>query len=174
MNLFSPIPHSAPEPIPTASLRGFTLLEVIVVTAIIGIMASFLVGILIQDNDRVARLEAGRFLAVMNELMDEAILTGAAYKVSFSTSSYTIEPLLTTESSGSIDGLLGERRLAEGITLAVTIFDIAEEDETLDRRVVVEPLGEVSEFEVVFIGDNSEYWLTQDNKGQLVISEQAR
>ena len=49
-----------------------------------------------------------------------------------------------------------------------------EEDETLDRRVVVEPLGEVSEFEVVFIGDNSEYWLTQDNKGQLVISEQAR
>ena len=115
MNLFSPIPHSAPEPIPTASLRGFTLLEVIVVTAIIGIMASFLVGILIQDNDRVARLEAGRFLAVMNELMDEAILTGAAYKVSFSTSSYTTEPLLTTESSGSIDGLLGERRLAEEV-----------------------------------------------------------
>ena len=42
---------------------GFTLLEIMVVTAIIGVMATLLVGAVMQDNDRTAKLEAERFMA---------------------------------------------------------------------------------------------------------------
>ena len=49
--------------------RGFTLIEIMVVVVIAAVMVS-LVGIRInRDNDRIASLEANRFMAILNEVL---------------------------------------------------------------------------------------------------------
>jgi type II secretion system protein H len=55
---------------------GFTLIELIVVVAIIGIFASFIAAKVSRDSDRIARLEAKRFVALVAEARDESIISG--------------------------------------------------------------------------------------------------
>ena len=54
--------------------QGFTLIEIIVVVAIIGIIVAFVVIKISRDTDRLASLEAKRFQALIYEVRDEAII----------------------------------------------------------------------------------------------------
>ncbi len=57
-------------------MSGFTLLEMMLTVGLIALTATF-VGISISSSDsRVARLEAERFVALLNLAQDESILTG--------------------------------------------------------------------------------------------------
>ena len=57
-------------------ISGFTLLEMMLTVGLIALTATF-VGISISSSDsRVARLEAERFVALLNLAQDESILTG--------------------------------------------------------------------------------------------------
>lgn len=66
---------------------GFTLLEMMLTVGLIALTATF-VGINISSSDsRVARLEAERFVALLNLAQDESILTGRPIVLSVDTGS---------------------------------------------------------------------------------------
>ena len=147
---------------------GFTLIEVIVVTAIIGLMATFLVGALIQDSDRIAKLEAQRFVAVAQEVSDEAVFTGTPHKIAFAADGYSVEPLIASGASAStLNELHRQRKVAEEVRFRVFFFDIDANDDEFDASIQIDTLGTFSPFEVRFIGDESEFVVSLDDKGQL-------
>ena len=111
--------------------RGFTLIEIMVVVVIAAVMVS-LVGIRInRDNDRIASLEANRFMAILNEVRDEALLTGRVYALQFNqferSYQFYTNPSAWQEIKG--DRLFRERKFPEGITFEVDIEDIKNDDE---------------------------------------------
>ena len=55
---------------------GFTLLEIMLVVVLIGITATFVVINLDRDPDQIAEQEAKRFMALIEHVRSEAILTG--------------------------------------------------------------------------------------------------
>lgn len=151
---------------------GFTLLEIMVVTAIIGVMATLLVGAVMQDNDRTAKLEAERFMAVLAELQDEAVLAGVPFSVQFCGGGYTTTTALTDSSGGGDDSLLKQRRLQDGVTMRSEIFSVDDESEDengepLPAAVLIDTMGETTGFEVRFVGDDTQYIVFINEQGQL-------
>lgn len=68
-------------------MSGFTLLEMMLTVGLIALTATF-VGISISSSDsRIARLEAERFVALLNLAQDESILTGRPIVLSLDTHS---------------------------------------------------------------------------------------
>ena len=58
------------------SVRGFTLIEMLLTVFLIGLTASLVVINVGQDADDIAKLEAKRFAALVSHLQDESTITG--------------------------------------------------------------------------------------------------
>ena len=94
-------------------------------------MATLLVGALIQDNDRIAKLEAERFASVIIELQDEAVLAGTPYAVTLESNGYTtIAPF--DPGSASESELLRRRSLQEGVRLKSDVAQPNQQDNSGD------------------------------------------
>lgn len=159
--------------------RGFTLIEIIVVTAIIGIMATFLVGALLQDNDRIAKLEAQRFVTVVAELQDEAVLAGTPFTLELNSHSYTIATALAESSAANQDSLLGERHLQDGVALTAKILALDTQlegasDAPRRQQVLIDTMGEITPFEAFFIGDELRYRAYFNEEGQLTVESKSK
>ena len=127
--------------------RGFTLIEIMVVVAIIGVVVAIVGVQLSRDSDRLARLESQRFLLLVNEVRDEAILTGTyiALTLNEKESSYLFEPV-GSQVSGLDEGILFKPRVLEpGVKLRFKISGNGE-------QIVISPLGEITQFEIQFFG----------------------
>ncbi len=136
--------------------KGFTLIEIIVTVAIIGIVVAF-VGINIsRDIDRLARLEAKRFHAIVNEIRDEAIIVGSDFLLAVDDKglSYSFEALGSQASFGD-DGLLGQRSLEPGVELEWDVLD--QIDDSDKPKVLITSLGEITPFDIAFEGDEYNY-----------------
>ncbi len=162
------------ERMPLVQQRGFTLIEIIVVTAIIGIMATFLVGALLQDNDRIAKLEAQRFVTVVAELQDEAVLAGTPFTLQLNSHSYTIASALAESNGSNHDSLIGERHLQDGVALTANISVLDPDlnganDAPQQQLVLIDTMGEVTPFEALFIGDKLRYRAFFNEEGQLAV-----
>lgn len=152
---------------------GFTLLEVMVVLAIIGLMIA-LVGINLQrDTNRLALLEAQRFMAVVNEVRDEAIIAGDSYFLILDgdDSGYHFTALRGAQSLAD-DGLLKPRKLEQGVTIEWEVmeqFRQTEEDSDADiqDRVLISPLGEITPFDARFSGSEATYHVYVNDDYQL-------
>lgn len=110
---------------------GFTLIEIMVVVVIAAVMAAF-VGVRInRDDDRIARFEAKRFIAILNEVRDEALMTGRVYALQFKQfdRSYLFYRNPADWELVKDDQLLRERTLPEGIEMEVEIEKIENDDE---------------------------------------------
>ena len=148
---------------------GFTLIEIMVVVTIIGVMVAYLGISLSRDIDRLASLEAKRFHAIVDEVRDEAILTGEAYllMVDKSSSTFSFSGVRSDRQTNNDDGLLKQRALEKGVTVDWQVFDQFDDDEEYDPKVLISPLGEITPFEVTFTGELNEYIVFINDDGQL-------
>ncbi|MEO0368287.1 MAG: GspH/FimT family protein [Pseudomonadota bacterium] len=149
------------KPILASYTRGFTILEIIIVVAVIGIIASVLIGSLIQDTDRIARLEANRFLTVATEVRDEAVLQGTNYVLNFTDQSYQFEQLNSADDDAG-DALLKPRKIDPQIELEAKALNLVEGE---PARIIFDSIGEVTAFEVAFIGSQTRHLITLDDQG---------
>lgn len=119
--------------------NGFTLIEIMVVVAIISVMVA-LIGVRIsRDTDRLARLEAQRFVTIVNQIRDESIITGRVFAVNFDElgRSYTFyqNPAEWAEIKG--DRLFKPRKMPEGVGMEITIErPVGNDDEDEERNTV--------------------------------------
>lgn len=151
---------------------GFTLIEIIVVVAIIGTMVAVIGVTMSRDSDRLARLEAKRFHAVLNEVRDEAILGGNHYLLQLDerNHSYAFSGVGTNRSQIYEDGLLRQRKLEPGVGLKWEVFEQFDNSEDGERRpsVLISPLGEITPFEASFVGDENTVVVFLDDRARLV------
>ena len=162
--------------------QGFTLIEIIVVVAIIGIIIAF-VGIKIsRDTDRLASLEAKRFHAIVSEVRDEAIISGRnlALRIDDRQGAYYF---LRWQSGWQKvnDDLFKKRTLEPGVGLESYILDQievqteekqedeGEEVEVTPPYIFITPDGQISNFKVSFSGSSKVFQLAFNHKGRLLI-----
>jgi len=144
---------------------GFTLIEIMVVVLIIGVMVALLTINLSRDLDRLARLEANRFLAIVGEVRDESIITGKVFVLTLNENVYEF-------SSGQEEGLiLGDelfkpRSLQKGLEMDWEIFDDFNDEN--NSRVLITPLGEITPFDARFIGEDTEFHVLVNEENELV------
>jgi len=117
---------------------GFTLIEIMVVVIIIAVMSVAVVSSLNGNNDRAARLQANRFMAVVNEVRDEAIIAGDNFA------------LIVDDKSGSYRFESARSAVATG-----------------EPKVLISPLGDITPFEARFEGTDLTYVISVDDEGQL-------
>lgn len=175
---------------------GFTLIEIIVVVAIIGTMVAVMGVRLNRDEDRLARLEAGRFHALLMEIRDEAVISGNNFALSITPERavYSFEQWNNGWQPIQDDVLLKPRQVEHGVSLRWQILDqiewpepVVEDEESseeqvdddsqgnsldevvLKERVYMSSLGEISRFQVEFIGNDDIYRVFMDDDGKLAV-----
>lgn len=154
------------------AMRGFTLIEIIVVVAIISVMVAYVGVNMGRDTNRLARLEAKRFVAIVNEVRNEAILNGESYLLTIDerSHSYRFEAARGQARSSFDGGLLRPRTLEGGVELEWDVYEQIEEDDELAPQVLITPLGEITPFRSTFSGEDSSYEVYIDDNGQLARS----
>ncbi len=154
---------------PTLNHRqsGFTLIEIMVVVIIIGIMSVAVVSSLTGNNDREARLQASRFMAVVNEVRDEAIIVGDNFRliVDDNAGSYRFESVRSQASSAG-DALFKNRFVGEKVELDWQVFEVLD-DGDIEQNVLISSLGEITPFEARFEGTELSYVVVVNEEGQL-------
>lgn len=143
-----------------------------VVVAIIGTMVLVIGVSMSRDSDRLAKLESQRFHAIVNEVRDEAIISGESYFliVDEDSGSYRFQAARSDRANPSDEGLLKARRLEQGVALRWDVFDLIEEDfndSDVEPKVLITPLGEITPFETKFIGDEMTYEIFINDENQL-------
>lgn len=105
--------------------RGFTLLEIMIVVAIIGTMVVAIGVSMSRDYDRLARLESQRFLVVVNEVRDEAILSGESYfmRLDEKAGVYSFKSAVSGRGADVENSLLRPRNIEEGLGLRWDVFE---------------------------------------------------
>ncbi len=139
---------------------GFTLIEVLVVVALLGLIVTLLVVNIERDLDQTAELEAKRFRALIEHARDESLLSGRPYAVQFDEAERSYRFLIPGEPWQVVtnDDVLRKRQLPEGIALRL---DVREADAG-GQLLVVDGLGSITPFVLVVSGDSKEYLVTID------------
>jgi len=153
---------------------GFTLIEIIVVVAIIGIVVAF-VGVKIsRDTDRLARLESERFHAIVNEIRDEAIIEGVSYVLEVDDKAFTYVFRPYGKSDEILDELLAERGVEPGVKIEWDVLEAVnnEDGDKEEDVVLITPLGEITLFDMAFRGDDYEYHVFINEDYQLERKEE--
>ena len=168
---------------------GFTLIEMMVVVVVAAIMAAFIGVRIDRDDDRIARLEAKRFIAVLNEVRDEALMTGRVFALQFKKNdrSYLFYSNPSDWQPVADDRLLRERTLPEGIQMEFDIEEIEngdeEEEETiateegeekesaevasLSDYILISPVDELTPFSLTLSGEDYRYQISLNDEQQL-------
>ena len=164
-------------------LRGFTLLEIMVVMVLIGILSSLAV-LSIGGGPRDRLAEEGRRLAALVELhQQEAILTGEVRGIQFDKQGYAILGLDEQGSWRSLDATnsLIRHALPEDIVLGLWVEDRPVRLEKTDfPQVLLLNSGEATEFVAVFsLADDPSldaplYRVASDAMGRLTLQETVR
>jgi len=169
---------------------GFTLIELMVVVVIAATMAAFIGVRINRDDDRIARLEAKRFVAVLNEVRDEALMTGRVYALQFKKfeRSYLFYSNPADWKPVVGDRLLRARAFPEGIKMEFDIEKIEndekddEEDKvtaedgdesedaktnTLSDYILISPVDELTPFSLTLSGEDYRYQISLNDEQKL-------
>ena len=157
------------------SLRGFTLLEVLVVLFIIGIIVSF-AGLSVNQRDsRLVEDEARRLHGLLQIASEEAVFKGQELALQFNPRSYAFMKLEAEQWQAlDEDRLLRERELPEGIELQLSLEGVSARltDATPAPRIFLLSSGEVTPFELILAAPQSEkYLLRGDLSGKLELTK---
>jgi general secretion pathway protein H len=148
---------------------GFTLIEIMVVVIIIAVMSVVVLSSLDGNNDRAARLQANRFMAVVNEVRDEAIISGDNFAliVDDKAGSYHFQSTRIQQQALVTDTLLKRRIIDKMVTLDWEVFEVLESDSGTETKVLITSLGEITPFEARFEGTDLSYLVLISQEGQL-------
>ncbi len=156
---------------------GFTLIEIIVVVAIVGILTTIVTLSFRSSNDRDARLQAQRFMAVVNEVRDEAIIAGGhfALVVDEDSLNYNFAALHQAGQQGAgqqqASELVRPRTIKSGIDIDFNVLEALSGDDDAPQ-VVMSSLGEITPFELRFGGTNTDYVVFVNEESQLQMREE--
>ena len=119
--------------------RGFTLIEIMVVVIVIALISVVVMGSLGGNNDRDARLEANRFMAVVNEVRDEAVISGENYAltVDAKANTYVFVPTRSTAEEPRADSLFKLRTMRNDLKLDWEVLESLDDDSELAPNVYV-------------------------------------
>jgi len=145
--------------------RGFTLFEILVILALIGIMLGVVVPRLSRGVGVSARHEGQRLVALLKAARMQAIVAGKPYRVDFHTHGYAF---LTLNSQGRFVLAKSQILRARKLPLGATLEDLGK------RRVVMfSPSGLSHAFRVEVVTKRSHFLLTGDSNGHIKGSVQS-
>ncbi len=165
--------------------EGFTLIEVMVGVAIFAVLSALIVGSIQSNSDRNAKLEAQRFIAVVNEVRDEALISGKTFALQMNEKGKHYGFIVLGGSEQSVpDTLLRTRHLHESVKLRWDVFeefneeddedieDLEEQEQAqvpsqVEPRVYITALGEITPFQTRFGGDEDDFIVQLNDEGVL-------
>lgn len=148
--------------------RGFTLLEMMVVLALVAISVTFVVLNLQRDTDSVAEKEARRFANLIEQARSESILSGRPYavKVDPDHRTYTFLEHQKDWLVVKNDDMFRPRNFPQDLTISFETTGIPETGDLL----VIEGLGEITPFLLTIRGESRLYKVTIDDGQNVVVS----
>ena len=155
--------------------QGFTLIEIIVVVAIVALLATVVTVSIRSNGDRHARLQAQRFMAVVNSIQDEAIISGGYFALSINEDSgvYRFEALHDSAISNAGAGLMRPRQVTHDVKLNWEVLEsLPNDDAEQAPQVLITGLGEITAFEARFGGDERDFVVFVTEQGVLDLREE--
>lgn len=121
--------------------RGFTLIEILVVLAIIGIMVGLAGVRMMPDDDRTLHGEAQRLALLLEQARDQAVASGEPIAFSMEPRGYRFWSLNADNRwvPRGGDELLRDRALADGVRLAA--LQVNQASLSADARLLFLPSG---------------------------------
>lgn len=139
---------------------------VVVIIAVMSVAISLSFG---DTSDRTARLQANRFMAVVNEVRDEAIIAGQDYAlvVEEKSQSYSFQAASANGRAPVGDALFKTRKIDPNVEIKWQVFEVFEDDKETRPKVLISSLGEITPFELSFGGKNASFTVFLNDEGQL-------
>jgi len=159
------------------SIRGFTLIEILVVVIIIGISLSLAVAKLYPDENERLREETDRTVAMLEAARDEAAFSG--HTIAFNISDNTLTFYERDNRSVEIKWLpvtnpqLEARPFAEGISVALRLSERGNGGEQASDKnalALFQPAGVGAPFEVLLASNVGQRVIVADALGNLTNS----
>lgn len=161
--------------------RGFTFIEIIIVCVLIGVISSLAIANLVVTNDSVARAEAVKFVKYIDYLKEESLLSGKQMAIAIDGSGrgFGNDSGKSSARSGYRfyvytkawveieDPLLSPSIYPEKIEI---IWSVSSGD---SDRIIVDPMGMVSDFFVSFIGKNRRFDVALSEELEVIISKKS-
>ncbi len=155
--------------------RGFTLIEILVVLAIMGVVSSLVVVRLQSSDFNQARREAEHMTSVLEAAREQAIFSGRSVAISSDGQGYqlwTAGGAYGEWISLPPEGLLAPRRLAEGVTWKTQ--RVNDHVRPLGERIVFAPDGVLDPFTLDLAAGEAVVRLEADVMGRIEVSDAAR
>ena len=147
---------------------GFTLVEVLVVVAIISLIIGMATIAIPNSADKVLQQESVRFVTLLSLAKDESIMQSKDIGIGFSETNYRFYLRKGKEWMVLDSELLNEKKLGQSVSSRLLLEDqIVDLKETKSPHVIVSSSGEVTPFEYNLILDES---ISVSDKGKRKIN----
>lgn len=145
--------------------KGFTLIEVLIVTFILAAMIGLVALRLSRDDRDFVRDEADRFVVLLQAAREETILQGSLLAVEVSADSYRF---LRVGEKGKFvpieEGVLGPRRLPPLMSARLELEGQSTEGA---QGIVLDPSGALPVFNLAFVLNQTTWWVTGKQDGKV-------
>lgn len=151
--------------------HGFTLLEILVVVVLIAISVTFVGFSINQDVDEIAKLESRRFISLVEQLREEAVLSGKNYAVEVDTADRSYQFHEYTDKLNAMDegDVFRKRSFPENIDV---LYQLPVKPKAGQKPlVVVDAFGQISLFTLTLSGENRKFRIEVDPDQNLVMNE---
>lgn len=151
--------------------RGFTFIEIILVTFLIGVV-TVMIGLKVSvDENHVARAEAHRIAKVINLLVGESMASGRPAAVEWVEKSNQFDFLTYTDQWEKYEkqSLLRSRQIPEEVLVRYRILADAKL-----KRLVITPDGLTPPFVIQFFGVTRDYVVTIDEYYKIIVLEEEK